>query len=335
MVSSVMTTAGPVAADRLAVVLPHEHLLINTVRENRRTGLLAEVPQICAEIDAAGLGPGGTIVDVTPAEIAQGTVSDPLGVFDPNLKSIVDTVDCTGTRPVGNVLALKEIAERTGLNLVLGTGHYREPYLDRSWFDRTSTDQIAALLVRDLTDGFPGTGVRAGIIGEIGSEHWYLTTAEERSFRAAARAALRTGAAVTTHAFRWPVGIAQLDVLTAEGLPADRVIIGHCDTVPIPAYHAEVAARGAYVQFDTFHKCADEREVAVRVGYIAAMVAGGALDRVLVSHDLFLREHLAANGGPGLSFIPRSLPDLLLLAGLTAAQVDRILITNPARALVG
>src|SRR4051812_23665129 len=243
-----MTSAGPVPADRLGVVLPHEHLLVNTVRENRRTGLLGDVATMCAEIEAAGLA-GGTIVDVTPAEIAQGTVPDPLGVFDPALKPVVDTVDCVGTRPVANVLALREIAERTGAHLVLGTGHYREPYLDRGWFDRTSADEIAALLVRDLTEGFPGTGVRAGIIGEIGSEHWYLTAAEERSFRAAARASRQTGAAVTTHAFRWPVGIAQLDILCAEGVEPDRVIIGHCDTVPIPAYHAEIARRGAYVQF--------------------------------------------------------------------------------------
>lgn len=329
-----MTTAGPVGVDEIGVVLPHEHLLINTVRENRRTGLLGDVSLMCEEIAAAQPGIA-TIVDVTSAEIAHGTTPDPYGVFDPALKSVVNASDCTGTRPADNVMALREIAERTGINLILGTGHYREPYLDRTWFDRTSTDEIAALLVRDLVTGFPGTDVRAGVIGEIGSEHWYLTTAEERSFRAAARASRQTGAAVTTHAFRWPVGITQLDVLTAEGLPADRVIIGHCDTVPIPAYHAEIAARGAYVQFDTFHRCSDEREITRRVGYVGALVAEGALDRILVSHDLFLGEHLGANGGPGLSFIPHRLPDLLVAEGLTAAQVDRILITNPARALGG
>lgn len=327
-----MTTAGPVAADQLGVVLPHEHLLVNTVLENRRTGLLADVAQVAAEITSAGLTAGGTIVDVTPAELAQGTVSDPLGLFDQVTPAPAEN---THTRPASNVLALRRIAEQTGVHLVLSTGHYREPYLDRTWFDRTSTDEIAALMVRDLTTGFPGTDVRAGIIGEIGTEHWYLTAAEERSLRAAARAASQTGAAVTTHAFRWPVGIAQLDILAAEGVPMDRVIIGHCDTVPIPAYHAEIAARGAYVQFDTFHKCVDDREIAVRVGHAARLAAAGMLDRILVSHDLFLTEHLAVNGGVGLAFVPRKLPDLLLAAGFTTADVDRVLVTNPARALAG
>ncbi|MGH3624587.1 MAG: hypothetical protein ACRDQ5_22840, partial [Sciscionella sp.] len=208
-------------------------------------------------------------------------------------------------------------------------------YLDRDWFDRTGTEQIAALMVRDLEEGFPGTGVRAGVIGEIGSERWYLSTAEERSFRAAALACRRTGAAITTHAFRWPVGIAQLDLLRSEGVDPARVIIGHCDTVPMPAYHAEIAARGAYVQFDTFHRCTDERELNLRIGYVLALVSAGHLDRILVSHDLFLGEHLARHGGLGLSFIPQRLPGLMVKAGLSTAQVDRILITNPASALTG
>ncbi|HYS35557.1 MAG TPA: hypothetical protein VEO01_07970 [Pseudonocardiaceae bacterium] len=330
-----MTTAGPLDVRELGVVLPHEHLLVNTIRENRRTGLLNDVELISAEIALAGLGAGGTIVDVTPAELAQGTVPDPLGMFADGPRRRAGGTDTAGTRPVTNVLALRDIAEHTGVNLVLGTGHYREPYLDRAWFDHMSADDIAALMVRDLTEGFPGTGVRAGIIGEIGTEHWYVSAAEERSLRAAARAGRSTGAAVTTHAFRWPVGITQLDILGAEGLPAERVIIGHCDSVPVPAYHAEIAARGAYVQFDTFHRCTDEREAARRVGYITALAGAGALDRILVSHDVFLTEHLFANGGPGLGFVPQRLPDLLVAAGLTAAQVDRILVTNPTRALTG
>lgn len=329
--ASVMTTGGPVAADELGIVLPHEHLLINTVAENRRTGLLNDVPAMVAEVAASGLAGSGTIVDVTPAEVAQGAAPDPLGVYDPAARP----VDSVGTRPVANVRALQRIAAETGVRLVLGTGHYRDPYLDRTWFDRTGTEQIAALLVRDLVDGFPGTAVRAGLIGEIGSDKWYLSAAEERSFRAAGIAGRETGAVVTTHAFRWPVGITQLDILCSHGVAPERVIVGHCDTVPMPAYHREIAARGAYVQFDTFHRATDESELRLRIGYVAGLVAAGGLDRILVSHDLFLAEHLTRNGGVGLSFIPRRLPDLLVAAGLTAAQVDRILVTNPARALAG
>jgi len=323
--STVVTSAGPVPAAELGLVLPHEHLLINTIRENRRTGLLHDLTTMTAEVQAFVAAGGTTIVELTAAEIAQGAAPEPLAAAG----------EATGTRPVANVLALAEIARRTGVRLVLGTGHYRDPYLDRDWFDRHSVDAIAELLVRDLTAGFPGTDVRAGIIGEIGSEQWYISAAEERSFRAAARAHLQTGATITTHAARWPVGLDQLRILTDEGVDPGRVIIGHCDMVPLPDYHLRIAERGAYVQFDTFHACTDEPAVRARVEAILALVRAGHLDRILVSHDLFLTDQLAATGGVGLSYIPARLPAVLAAAGLGEDQVHQLLVTNPQRALAG
>lgn len=326
---TVVTSAGPVPATELGLVLPHEHLFINTIRENRRTGLLHDLATMTAEVAAFVAAGGTTIVELTSAEIAQGAAPDPRGASE------ATAAGEASTRPVANVLALVEIARRTGVRLVLGTGHYRDPYLDRDWFDRHSADAIAELLVRDLTVGFPGTGVRAGIIGEIGSEQWYISAAEERSFRAAARAHLQTGATITTHAARWPVGLDQLRILTDEGVDPGRVIIGHCDMVPLPDYHLRIAERGAYVQFDTFHACTDERAVRARVEAILALVRAGHLDRILVSHDLFLTDQLAATGGVGLSYIPARLPAVLAAAGLGEDQVHRLLVTNPQRALAG
>lgn len=155
--------------------------------------------------------------------------------------------DKSTTRSIANVEAVKRVAEQTGLNVVLGTGHYRDPYLDREWFDRTSVDDIAQSMVSDITEGFGDTGVRAGIIGEIGCDKWYVSAAEERSFRAAARAHLATGAPIYTHAARWTVGHEQLDLLEREGVEPARVAVGHCDLVPVEGYAERLAARGAFV----------------------------------------------------------------------------------------
>ncbi|WP_255954771.1 phosphotriesterase family protein [Streptomyces odontomachi] len=330
-----MTTTGLLGAAHLGTVLPHEHLLSNTIREYRATGLLHDMAVMSAEVSAFVAAGGGTIVDVTPAEIAQGAAPDPLGVLDDRAKRRRPAADTTGTRPVANVLALARLAEETGAHVVLGTGHYRDPYLDRDWFDRTSADEIAELMVRDLEEGFPGTAVRAGVIGEIGAEQWYVSAAEERSFRAAARAQLRTGVMITTHAMRWPVGLAQLDILTAEGVDPHRVVIGHCDLVPLPEYHLEIARRGAYVQFDTFHRCTDAGQLRARVEAMVRLVRAGHLEKVLVSHDVFRTDHLRSSGGTGLAFIPERLPGALTDAGLDAEEVTQILTVNPQRALAG
>jgi predicted metal-dependent phosphotriesterase family hydrolase len=298
-----MTVLGPVAAEALGVTLPHEHVFIDLMREYRGDGLLHDEELAVLELAAFKAAGGGTIVDCT---------SDGLG-RDP--------------------LALQRVAQATGLNLVMGSGHYREPYLDRDRLDRLSVDRLADDIVRDLDVGVGDTGIRAGIIGEVGCDR-FITALEERSFRAAARAHIRTGVAITTHAARWPVGMSQLDLLAEEGVDARRVIVGHCDLVPDPAYHLALAQRGAFVQFDTVQGGA-EHDIERRIGYVKAISAAGFEDRVLLSQDVCLRSNLAAMGGCGYTYVITGFRERLLDAGLAEELVTRFLVDNPRRAITG
>ena len=51
---------------------------------------------------------------------------------------------------------------------------------------------LAAVMIDEVRHGVGGTGVRPGIIGEICTDRWCISAAEERSFRAAARTHLET-----------------------------------------------------------------------------------------------------------------------------------------------
>ncbi|MBA2275673.1 MAG: phosphotriesterase, partial [Chloroflexi bacterium] len=194
--SSVTTVRGPIPAEELGVTLPHEHIFIDLMREYRGDGLLHDPALASHEAAAFAAAGGGTIVDVTSIGL--------------------------GRQPT----ALRAVSEATGVHIVMGTGYYREPYLDRPAVDRRTVDELAEEIVRDIEEGVEGSDVRAGVIGEIACDRW-LTSAEERCFRAAARAHRRTGLTITTHAARWPVGLAQLDLLAEEGVDPRRVIIGH------------------------------------------------------------------------------------------------------------
>ncbi|MEV3926656.1 phosphotriesterase family protein [Actinomadura coerulea] len=333
--TAVMTIRGPVNATDLGVTLMHEHLFINQMREQRRTGLVNDLDMVVREVGRFTEAGGGTIVELTVAELADGAAPDPAGAH---------TGERAGTgwssgsaRPVANVTALAEVAARTGVHLVLGTGHYRDPYLDKAWFDQHCADQIAEELVRDISEGIPGTGgIRAGVIGEIGADKWYLSAAEERSFRAAARAHRRTGVPVTTHAARWPVGLAQLDLLCGEeGVPPDRVIIGHVDTVKAPLdYALELARRGVWVQFDNLRSRRRED-----LDHLSSRVLGfaraGRLDQLLLSHDLCTTADWPDEGGVGLTHLLGTVRRHLTAAGLGEDEFDRLLIDNPHRALTG
>jgi predicted metal-dependent phosphotriesterase family hydrolase len=190
-VATVMTVTGPVEAAKLGVTLPHEHLFIDVLREYRGDGLLNDGALAIEEVAAYRAAGGRSIVDVTSVGL--------------------------GRAPE----ALRRVSEATGVHIIMGSGHYREPYLDLARINRMTVDDLATEIVEDLEVGVDGSGIRAGIIGEIACDRW-ITAAEERCFRAAARAHRRTGATITTHAARWPVGIRQLDLLAEEGVDPRR-----------------------------------------------------------------------------------------------------------------
>jgi phosphotriesterase-related protein len=300
----VMTVRGAIPATELGTTLPHEHVFINLVREYRGTGLLDDHALAVSELERFREAGGRSLVDCTNL----GLQRDPI--------------------------ALRSVSEETGLHIVMGCGLYRDPYIDTAWLDRTSTEELAELIVRDIEEGADGTDVRAGVIGEIGADKWYISTAEERSFRAAARAHRRTGVTITTHAARWPVGGPQLDVLEEEGVDPRRVIIGHCDMVPMPEYHVALAKRGAYVEFDTIRGGA-EYDTEARVGFVLGMVRAGYLDRVLLSQDVCLRSQLRAMGGCGYDFVLTDFVARLRAAGLGEDDVHVLTVENPRRALTG
>lgn len=331
--ATVTTVRGDVNADQLGITLPHEHLFINLMRDYRLAGLLNDPDVMAEEVDLFLAAGGGTIVDVTTAEITRGANG---GLLDDEADR--DMAFDDGTRSRANVRALLTLSERTGVNVVAGTGHYRDPYLDKDWVDRMSTDRIAEQIVRDIEEGFPGTSVRAGVIGEVGSDKWYISAAEERCFRAAARAHRRTGTTITTHATRWPVGLAQVELLLSEGVDPGCIIIGHTDTVPDVDYAVRLARQGVYVQLDLFFECmksgkVNERTLKTRVDMIMHLVRHGFEDSILLSHDICLKDSLACNGGPGFTFILTHVANALEQAGLDAELVTRFQRENPIAAL--
>ncbi|TMR89114.1 phosphotriesterase family protein [Nonomuraea basaltis] len=318
--SSVTTVLGRIDQNDLGFVLPHEHLFINLMRERRADGLLIDEDLVAEEVRAFRDLGGATVFDLTSAELTHGAAMDAgARPYPPG-----------ATRDPANVEAVRRVAKATGVQVVLGTGHYRDPYLDLEWIDRHRVEEIAEEIVRDLTEGFPGTDVRAGLIGEVGADKWYISAAEERSLRAAARAQRQTGAAIYTHAARWPVGLPQLDLLISAGADPERIAIGHCDLVLTPGYAGQIAARGAYVGVDTINTDSAV-EVERRVRMVLSLVRAGHIDRVLLSHDVCLVSQLRAYGGGGYVFVPGVFRERLLRAGLDPEEYNHITRANPAR----
>jgi len=220
----VQTVLGPIEPDALGFTLPHEHTQIALWHIEGRWDywqLTRDEPVILAELARFREAGGSGLVDLT----LPGVGRDPAWL-------------------VG-------LASASHLHIVMGCGWYRSAYYPaEAGIDRRSTDDLADELIREATDGVGESGVRPGIIGEIGTDKPWVSPSEERVHRAAARASRATGLAITTHAVLSDVGLAQLRIFEEEGADPARVVIGHADSYPVLDHYLAIIERGANIEFD-------------------------------------------------------------------------------------
>jgi phosphotriesterase-related protein len=302
----VQTVLGPVAPGDLGFTLPHEHTKCSLWWIENRWDyweLIGDEPRMNEELAAYKALGGGALVDVTPIGIGR------------------------------DLARLARLSQATGLHIVAGAGWYRQAYYPaEARIDRRSIDNLADEIVQEFVEG----PVRPGIIGEIGTDKPWVTAQEERVFRAAARAALRTGASVTTHAVQSDVGLAQLTILEDEGLDPARIVIGHCDSHPRIEHWREIVRRGAHVEADflgmsfTPLERAGEPKV---VELISTLLNEGFEKQVLLSQDVCHDSQLASYGGNGYTYLQKSFLPRLVEAGVNAATIKTITVENPARLL--
>ena len=296
------TVLGEIEPAELGRTLMHEHIICDIYRVTERLNeLLNDEALAVAELKLLRQAGGSALVEATTPDMGR----DPA--------------------------ALRRVAEQTGLHIIMGCGWYRQPYYPPE-IDQLPTNQLADIMIAELSEGVRGTGIRAGIIGEIGVNLDYASAQEERVLRAAARAQKATGAPLTTHASMYPVGLAQLDILRDEGVDMSRVIIGHCDTYLEQAYHLAILEAGAYVQFDTVgrnHMNPDAR----RAEAFVELLRLGWREQLLLSSDRCFRSDLRAFGGVGYAHVFTTFFDMLRAEGLDDATLDIITIENPRRVL--
>jgi len=232
---------------------------------------------------------------------------------------------------------LADLAKRTGLALVMGAGWYRTAYYPvEVRIDRRSVDDLADELTSEFETGVGDTGVRPGILGEIGTDKPWLTAQEERVFRAVGRTARRTGMAVSTHAVLSPVGLAQLRVLEEEGVDPARVVIGHADSYPRLDHYLEICRRGANLEFDFLGMAFTPMErhgEPVVIRRLLELLEAGFGDRILLSQDVCHNSQLGSYEGNGYVYLQTTFLPRLREQGVDEATIRQLTEVNPLRIL--
>jgi phosphotriesterase-related protein len=320
-VRTVQTVTGRVLPEALGRTLIHEHVLIGfpgweldalAPRFDRAEAMARAIDQM-QQLRDLGVG---TFVDPCPMDLGR------------------------------DVEFLAELSQQSGLQIVCTTGAYFEAEGITHTFRHLPVEEITAIYIKEISEGVGDTGIRAGAV-KIATGAHRISDYERKLVQAGARAARETGVPLISHTQEGSCGHEQIDLVTREGVSADRLVVGHSDGIDDHEYHRTLAERGAFVGFDRFGITIilpDE----VRVKNVLKLAKAGHTRNILLSHDSIVcwqgRPVPFANRYEDvLAMLPEWRPTSVLTkivpqlraGGLSEADITTILVDNPRRLFAG
>lgn len=307
--AEIVTVLGPIPPEELGVTDAHDHLFLRSPALPGQE--FDDLDRAVEEVAAAARGGLRAVIEVTPIGL--------------------------GRRPA----KMRAVAEATGVHIVAATGYHRDAhYAEGHWVRTAPVERLAARIRADLQRGMhpddwlddaPLDVARAGVI-KAGASYQRISRSEERRLVAAAIGSRETGAAVLVHSEIGTCAHEIIDLLTREGVKADRVILAHLDRNPDVELHREIAGRGAWLEYDTPGRI-KYRPDSQLLDLVEGMIDAGHANAMMLGLDLGQRDYFRSyGGGPGLTYLmERFVPRLRKRVGEEA--VRKILIENPARAL--
>ncbi|MBI2864005.1 MAG: phosphotriesterase-related protein [Chloroflexi bacterium] len=309
--TTVNSVLGPVPVSQLGRVLLHEHLIsiypgwaLDARNSFDRESLLQSASSQLAALLEYGVR---TIVDATPIDLGR------------------------------DVSLLAEASRRSGVNIIASTGLYNERSGLLSYFRTREVDEIADLLVWELTEGMSGTGVRAGAL-KVATGLEKIGRHEVKALRAAARAHRRTGAPILTHT-EGCLGKEQLDIFEEEGVDLSRVIVGHSCGNSDLHYHFDILRRGANLGLDRIGiEGIVPDEVRRRIARSA--IDAGYASQVVLSQDIALRMYgvhpvltqaMQTRKSQTYTYIMTDFLPKLREAGVSERSIDTCLVDLPRK----
>jgi phosphotriesterase-related protein len=336
------TVLGAIDADEVGVTLPHEHLLIDFTVMYAEPAAAGGQRRAGEPVSLANLGwvrqnfnANLDNLRLTDERVAE----DEILLFkNAGGRTVIDPTPVSLAR---DPLALARLARATGLNIVMGAGYYvaaaHPPDMD--W---RTVDDLVREFIADVTTGVGDTGVRSGLIGEIGCT-WPWTDNEKKVVRAAVLAQRETGAPLMIHPGRHPRAPMEIaELVQKEGGDLRRTIMCHiCRTIADVEAVIDLAQSGIWLEYDLFgletsyypyNPSFDMPNDGGRMAHVLALIEAGHRDQVLLSHDIAYKTSLVRYGGYGYHHLLVNVVPRLRAKGVDEAGLRRLLVENPARA---
>jgi phosphotriesterase-related protein len=315
--TTINSVLGPIESSDLGFTLMHEHVMVAA------SGLSKSYPDLLGQNreqraveclkKAKALGID-TILDATTFDLGR----------DPELLHLV--------------------AKESGVNIINVTGWW----LDVPRFmTGVGPNQMADEFIRDITEGFRGTTIKAGML-KCAADFEGVTPPLETMARAAARAQLQTGVPLMVHSY--PTGHVarrQIEIFREEGVDLTRVKIDHCNDTTDTQYLEWILEQGCFLGLDRYPGRLVSPEM--RTVTLKRLMDMGYAERLCPSHDCIClhihneradgtipEQHAFTTNNPDqYLYMHRHVIPQLFEMGATEKDIETLFIDNPKRLFEG
>ena len=303
----IMTVRGPLRSAEMGVTLTHEHLLASFQPYDD----WAKQP-LAYDLDEV-------------AEVAL-----------PHLRRIQELgcrtfVDATAVGLGRDPRLLRQLSERSGLNILAATGNYAafDNQFLRPYVYTDSLQALAQRWIDEFEQGIDGTDVRPGFI-KLGFNGGPLSPVEQKLIRAAAIAHRKTGLPIGAHTGPAIAAFEQLAILKEERIDPSVWIWIHAHNEQDFSRHVEAAKQGAWISLDGI----SPDSIDAHIEMLMNLRSADLLYRTLISQDAGWYWVGKPGGGEFRPFdtVFTAFIPALRSRGLTQAEIDMLLIGNPAEA---
>lgn len=303
---TINTVTGPIPVSKMGLTLIHEHILVDFIGADKisserweRAKVVAKMLPYLQNLKRLGVK---TLVECTPAYLGK----DPL--------------------------LLRELSEKSGVQILTNTGYYGavdNKFLPAHAHTETA-DQLADRWVREYETGIDETGIKPGFI-KISVNPGPLSDLHRKLITAAARTHKRTGLTIYSHTGPYVPAFEQIEVLKQEGVPPGAFVWVHAQGNNM-VHYARAVREGAWISLDGL----DNNNVDNYAQTLLLMKENKFLHRTLLSHDAGWYDPAKPDGGTiGRDFtvLFTKLMPVLNRQGFTRKDWQQILVENPKRAL--
>lgn len=336
---SVITVNGEINANKLGVTDVHEHIFCDYSKdfeepsESLKKFLFRQKIPLEKKITLENFGilMRNPLVSKYNQILSNvGDAKEELTIFkDTGIKTIVDPTNIGVGR---NPSALKKLSNLLDINIITATGYYRNKFHPPK-VQEMSIEEIEEEMAEETEIGIDDTGIRAGVIGELGTSE-IIYPNEKKILIAGARVNKKTNVPIMVHTEgKKELVMEALKILSKNGANLEKVNICHVNGAD---YFEGILKIGAYVGLDCFGSTFNiDSQLQFfdsdlkRIKNLLRIINKGYVKKVIIGNDICMKMRLHKYGGWGYDHILTNLLPYMKNEGIDDEQLRILLIENP------